>query len=825
MSVADLGDFEGAEVLLARFDTELEQTPGEDEAHVGTSGVFRRGVPARRVGKRLVTTVYDLMLAQYGVEREGLPGDWPASEEDYESVGTPAWAEYLTGVKQQEIVRVATEFAQNAVDSKGRSMIIMGAGVNHYFHADTIYRGMIALVMMCGCQGVNGGGWAHYVGQEKVRPITGFQQIAMALDWQRPTRQQTTAAFWYLGTDQWRYDGLSVEALASPLASDHMKGRTTADMLVEASKRGWTPSFPTFDRNPLKLGREADEAGKPQAEYVVDQLKAGDLKWSCTDPDNPANFPRVIFNWRTNLLGSSAKGAEYFYKHLLGTGNSVRGDESGPDRRPKTMVWREKAAEGKVDLFVTADFRMTSTTLHSDIVLPAATWYEKYDISTTDMHPFIHSFNQAVEPPWEAKSDFEIFGNLAREFSKMGAKHLGVQKDVLPAPLSHDTPDELANPSGHVDAIEDTDLVPGITMPKLITIERDYGAIFDKWRAVGPLPEKVGMATKGVHFDPTEEIEVLRHRNGVAREGVGKGQPLLDAPQKLADAIMALSGTTNGHLALQGFKNLEQRTGTELASLAEGNEEKFITFEDTQTQPRAVVTSPEWSGSETGGRRYSAFVINVEHDKPWHTVTGRQSFYLDHDWVLDLGETLPTYKPPLDLHKLYGDAKVGAETIGYARDGKTPIAEVAVRYLTPHNKWSIHSSYQDNVHMLTLGRGGPAIWMSVQDAEKTGIKDNEWIEAYNRNGVVVARAVVTHKLPEGTVFMPHATERTVDTPKAEMTGRRGGIHNALTRVLMKPTHLTGGYGQLSYAFNYIGPTGNQRDEVTVIRRRSQEVEY
>ena len=43
--------------------------------------------------------------------------------------------------------------------------------------------------------------------------------------------------------------------------------------------------------------------------------------------------------------------------------------------------------------------------------------------------------------------------------------------------------------------------------------------------------------------------------------------------------------------------------------------------------------------------------------------------------------------------------------------------------------------------------------------------------------------------------------------------------------MIKPTHLIGGYGQFTYSFNYIGPTGNNRDEVTTIRRRSQEVEY
>ena len=148
---------------------------------------------------------------------------------------------------------------------------------------------------------------------------------------------------------------------------------------------------------------------------------------------------------------------------------------------------------------------------------------------------------------------------------------------------------------------------------------------------------------------------------------------------------------------------------------------------------------------------------------------------------------------------------------------------VTVRYLTPHNKWSIHSEYQDNLFMLSLSRGGQTIWMSDKDAAKVGVEDNDWIEAVNRNGVVVARAIVSHRMPEGTVYMHHAQDRLIDVPIAETSGKRGGIHNSLTRILVKPSHLIGGYAQLSFAFNYLGPTGNQRDEVTVIRKRSQEV--
>ena len=37
------------------------------------------------------------------------------------------------------------------------------------------------------------------------------------------------------------------------------------------------------------------------------------------DPDDPRNFPRLLFVWRANLLGSSGKGHEYFLRHLMGS--------------------------------------------------------------------------------------------------------------------------------------------------------------------------------------------------------------------------------------------------------------------------------------------------------------------------------------------------------------------------------------------------------------------------------------------------------------------------------------------------------------------------
>ncbi|MGW0883959.1 nitrate reductase subunit alpha [Streptomyces sp. NPDC002671] len=798
------------EVLLPRFGTE------GGEHGQGRGDVLRRGVPATRLGGangRLVTTVYDLLLTQYGVWRPGMRGSWPASYTDDRMPATPAWQEAHTSVPAARCIRIAREFARTAERSRGRCMILMGAGTNHWFHSETIYRAFLALLQLTGCQGRNGGGWAHYVGQEKCRPVTGWAMLAAASDWARPPRQMISTAYWFLNSDQWRYDRFGADVLASPLGEGRFAGMTGADCVALSARSGWMPSYPTFDRNPLELG---EAFGDPVAKAVA-ELRAGTLKFACEDPDAPENWPRVLTLWRANLLGSSAKGTEYFTRHLLGTQSSLRAAQAEPGERPRDVRWREEAPEGKLDLLLSLDFRQTSSTLLSDVVLPAATWYEKHDLSSTDMHPYVHSFTPAVDPPWQARTDFDAFRALAEKLSELAVEHLGVRRDLVATALQHDTPGETAQPGGVVQDWKrgECDPVPGRTMPNLTVVERDYPAVAAQFTALGPLVEELGLPAKGITLMPGEEVAYLRELNGAICGGPADGRPSLDSAVKAANTILALSGTTNGRLATQGFRMLEQRTGQELAHLAAEHEGKRVTYADTQAAPVPVITSPEWSGSESGGRRYTAFTQNTEHSKPWHTLTGRQHFFLDHDWIHELGEALPVYRPPLDMNKLFGEPALGP-------DGQR---EVTVRYLTPHDKWSIHSEYQDNLFMLALSRGGQNIWMSPEDADAIGARDNDWVEAVNRNGVVVARAVVSHRMPAGTVYMHHAQERTVNVPKAETTGVRGGIHNSLTRLLLKPSHLIGGYAQLSWAFNYLGPTGNQRDEVTVIRRRSQEVEY
>ena len=331
---------------------------------------------------------------------------------DASTPGTPAWQEEFTSVPAGAAIKIGREFAQNAVETQGRSMILMGAGTNHYYHSDQMYRTFLALTEMCGTQGRNGGGWAHYVGQEKVRPIMGWGSFTFALDWARPPRQMISTGWYYMTTDQWRYDGAAASAMANPIKSSHLDGKQLVDTLVESVQRGWMPCYPTFSKGSTQLGREAAEAGMAPAQYVSQELREGRLQFAIEDPDAHHNVPKILANWRTNLLGSSAKGTEFFLRHMLGTGNEVNAQELEEGNRPVSVNWRD-AHPGKLDLMWVADFRNTSTTLHSDVVLPAATWYEKHDLSSTDMHPFMHCFDEAVNPPWEARTDFEVFQTLA----------------------------------------------------------------------------------------------------------------------------------------------------------------------------------------------------------------------------------------------------------------------------------------------------------------------------------------------------------------------------------------------------------------------------
>lgn len=203
-------------------------------------------------------------------------------------------------------------------------------------------------------------------------------------------------------------------------------------------------------------------------------------------------------------------------------------------------------------------------------------------------------------------------------------------------------------------------------------------------------------------------------------------------------------------------------------------------------QPRRFVATHEGRTSDIKeGVAYYGFQRMYELKRPLSTLTGRQQFYIDHQWFLDFGEQLPVYKPPVD-------------------DDKYPL-----RWNTPHGRWSIHSVWRDAKYQLRFQRGRPIVYLNPAEAQIRNLADNDTIEIYNDHGKIVAQLCISQRIPAGMALMYHGWER--------YNFEKGGFQSPTT-IRIKPTQLAGGYGQLKFVPNYWGPTANQRDTRVNVRK-------
>ena len=802
------------------FDTSLGKTEGKGRAAQN----MMRGIPARTVRNKLgeeikVTTAFDLLMAQMGVDR-GLDGGYPSGYDDPSVPYTPAWQEQETGVDRELAVRVAREWADNAEKTEGRSLFITGSGVLHWYHGGPlIYRAQAVMGIITGCMGRNGGGFAHYVGTEKIRPYAAIGTLGNAGDWYGPPRHQNSTSYFYFHTDQWRYDAMVLDPLWAPWAAQFpQKGNHAADQNMLAVRLGWLPFYPQVDKtNPLDLVKEARAAGAEAesdvADYVTRGFRDGRFRFALEDVDAEENHPKVLWIYRGNLIGTSMRGHEYALKHLLGTHHNVLGED-----RAKGLVegieWHDNAPLGKLDLVVNVNLRMDSSANYSDIVLPTAHWYEKYDLTCTDLHSFFHPFTPAHDPPWEARHDWDAFKALAARISEMAATHLpDPVDDLVMTPMITDSRDEMAQPLGELRDWKAGDVEPvaGKTFPKVHVVTRDYTKVIDMYTTFGPnVCKPDGYGAKGIKCDLTEVYEQLKENYLV---GEKDGRPSLEDARQVAEVILRISPESDGEMSHRLFKHLESRCGVPLAHLVAGDREVHHHYPDLQSQPRRSLTSPHWSAIEGPGRTYSPWTLNIETLKPFHTLSGRQEIYFDHRAYRELGESLPTYKPPVDMVR-----------VGDCSPDSAEAASKVFRFVTPHGKWSIHSMFWDTWHMLNMFRGGQVVWLNEEDAHAIDVSDNDWVEIYNENGIAVVRAVVSATMPRDTAIMYHSSERHVAVPfsplarKRKATDLRGGNNNAPTRIMMNPSTMIGGYANWTYFLNYWGTSPSERDCAVLIRK-------
>jgi complex iron-sulfur molybdoenzyme family reductase subunit alpha len=483
------------------------------------------------------------------------------------------------------------------------------------------------------------------------------------------------------GVNDWYHNDLGNRAiqLLVTLTGNLGEQGTGLDHYVGQEKiwtfHGWqTLSFPTGSVRgvPTTLwtyfhGGILDNTDPDTAQRIQESIDEG---WMPVYPsereDGTRPDPRLMFVWRGNYF-NQAKG------------NVAVEEELWP----------------KLDMVVDINFRMDSTALYSDIVLPAASHYEKHDLSMTDMHTYVHPFTPAVEPLGQSKTDWQIFRELAQKIQEIAEE-----------------------------------------------------------RGIDPVPDR--------KFD--REIDLQSIHDDYVRDWEDDEEGALTEDRAAAEYILEHSAETN----------------------PDGTDEQ-ITFDDVDDQPqRFLETGDHWTSPIEEGEAYAPWKQYVQDKEPWPTFTGRQQYYIDHDWFLDLGEELPTHKtgPVLQEKEDY-----------------------PLRYNTPHSRWSIHSTWRDNSKMLRLQRGEPTVFLNPQDMDERGIEDGDTVRVYNDLADVEVQAKSYPSSEPGTARHFFSWE------KFQYPDREN--FNSLVPMYMKPTQLVQypeDTGEHLYFFpNYWGPTGVNSD--------------
>ena len=290
---------------------------------------------------------------------------------------TPEQAAAISGVNAEVIRRVARGLARART-----GMIFASWGACKHYHSDLAQRAMCLLMALTGNQGKRGGGIrpGAWYSIDAMNEISSEVEIPFYMRWLSRVFPPKTRDF---------------ERFMEEHTRTHPFTATLPFLYVHA---GLSEVADRPDFNDPALPRSV-------AQYVSEAAEKG---WLPVSP--PAARPPKA----------------YFY-----TG-------ANPLRRwPAPQIVR-KNLWPKLDLIVNVNFRMCATGLESDVLLPAAGYYEKIGLKyPQSLVPYVVFGDRAVPPLEDAKGEFEIFGLLARAMQTRararGVKpfkdHYGIERD------------------------------------------------------------------------------------------------------------------------------------------------------------------------------------------------------------------------------------------------------------------------------------------------------------------------------------------------------------------------------------------------------------
>ena len=536
---------------------------------------------------------------------------------------TPELAEKTTGVHATVIRRVAREMA-----AAKAALIYASTGACKHYHSDLMHRSFALLMALTGNQGKAGGGlrFGSWWG------VTGWDEFGVG------------------GLPFWQK--LLLRITGRPAVRD-----IEAFMFERTRKEMFTPVLPWLQVH----GGYAEIMGT--AAYNDSANPHG---------MNAAMEAAIERDW-TPIYPAPGKDPKVF---LVNSVNPLR-------RWPAPQIAIEHLWP-KFDLVVNINSQMSTTGLHSDVVLPAAGYYEKLGIKYSwGFIPYLVLNDKAVEPLGESRNEWWIYGSLARRIQ------------------------ERARASAASKAKNAFDK------------ELDLAQLFEAF-------------SDGGKFDPSD-------------------------PRTGMDFIFQRSeiceGTTWDESIQRGLVPVKRQGTYGILN----NMCSDIDF----SQP---LYPNAWQ---------------VEEKESWPTLTGRQQFYLDHEWYMAAGEALPVHKdPPL-------------------AGGRYPL-----RMTGGHTRWSIHTIWRSEATMLKLQRGEPVVYVNTDDARTRNISDHDRVRIFNDVGAFECLVKTSPSVQPGQVVIYHAWE---NFQFARHKGQQEPIPSP-----WKTLHLVGDYGQLHYRGLYGAPNFGPR---------------
>ena len=246
------------------------------------------------------------------------------------------------------------------------------------------------------------------------------------------------------------------------------------------------------------------------------------------------------------------------------------------------------------------------------------------------------------------------------------------------------------------------------------------------------------------------------------------GQPVTHDYARLHE-LFTLNGKITSSRDLAQFL-LDNSAGIPKTTFEELASKGFIRVEDSAD----VQFGP-------GGPYSYQILASTRDKKPYATLTGRQQFYMDHDWFLQEGEELPVYVDPLAIK-------------GYP-----------LRLTMGHARHGVHSMWRDDALLVSLQRGEPDVYVNPDDAATRGVKDGDLIRTYNKLGSFIAMAHVSSSMQPGQMFMFHGWDPMM------FRGRQNFSGAIPTAGLLKPTSLVGDYGHIGYRAPFYVPNQTYHD--------------